>query len=143
MCETIKIQYWPNSPHLSVNPNGSWIDLYCYEDTTLQEDEYTTIPLGVAMKLPDGYEANFVPRSSTFKRYGVLQTNAYSVIDPSYSGPEDMWRYPVYATRPVTIPKGTRLCQFRINKVQPQIIFDEVASLDGKSRGGFGTSNDK
>lgn len=140
MCETIKIQYWPNSPHLSVNPNGSWIDLYCYEDTTLQEDEYTTIPLGVAMKLPDGYEANFVPRSSTFKRYGVLQTNAYSVIDPSYSGPEDMWRYPVYATRPVTIPKGTRLCQFRINKVQPQIIFDEVVSLDDDSRGGFGTS---
>lgn len=140
MCETIKIQYWPGSPHLSVNPNGSWIDLYCYEDTTLQEGEYTTIPLGVAMKLPEGYEANFVPRSSTFKRYGVIQTNHFSVIDPTYCGPEDMWRYPVYATRPVTIPKGTRLCQFRINKVQPQIIFDEVVSLDGESRGGLGTS---
>lgn len=140
MCETIKIQYWPNSPHLSVNPNGSWIDLYCYEDTTLQEDEYTTIPLGVAMKLPDGYEAYLLPRSSTFKRWGVLQTNSEGLVDPTYCGPDDMWRYPVYATRPVTIPKGTRLCQFRINKVQPQIIFDEVVSLDDDSRGGFGTS---
>ena len=141
MCETIKIQYWPNSPHLSVNPNGSWIDLYCYEDTTLQEGEYATIPLGVAMKLPEGYEAYVIPRSSTFKRWGVLQSNSQGLIDPTYCGPEDMWRYPVYATRPITIPKGTRLCQFRINKVQPQIIFYEVVSLDGESRGGFGTRN--
>lgn len=77
MCETIKIQYWPNSPHLSVNPNGSWIDLYCYKDTTLQEGEYAAIPLGVAMKLPEGYEANIVPRSSTFKRWGIIQTNHF------------------------------------------------------------------
>ena len=140
MCETIKIQYWPNSPHLSVNPNGSWVDLYCYEDTTLQEGEYTTIPLGVAMKLPEGCEAYVIPRSSTFKRWGILQSNSQGLIDPTYCGPEDMWRYPVYATRPITIPKGTRLCQFRINKVQPQIIFDEVISLDDSSRGGFGTS---
>lgn len=140
MCETIKIKYWPSSPHLEVNPNGSWIDLYTYVDTTLQPGDFALIPLGVAMKLPEGYEANFVPRSSTFKRWGILQTNHYSVIDPSYCGDEDMWLYPVYATRAVTIPKGTRLCQFRINQVQPQIIFDEVVSLGEESRGGIGTS---
>lgn len=140
MCETIKIKYWPGSPHLEVNPNGSWIDLYTYVDTTLRPDDFALIPLGVAMKLPEGYEANFVPRSSTFKRWGVLQTNHYSVIDPSYCGDDDMWLYPVYATRAITIPKGTRLCQFRINQVQPQIIFDEVVSLGEESRGGIGTS---
>lgn len=139
--ETIKIQYWPGMPRLEVNPNGSWIDLYTREDVTLQAGEFAIIPLGVAMKLPEGYEANFVPRSSTFKRYKVLQTNAFSVIDPTYCGPGDEWGYPVYATFPVIIPKGTRLCQFRINKVQPHIIFDEVASLAAENRGGFGTSN--
>jgi dUTP pyrophosphatase len=128
-------------PRLEVNPNGSWIDLYTREDVTLQAGEFAIIPLGVAMKLPEGYEANFVPRSSTFKRYKVLQTNAFSVIDPTYCGPGDEWGYPVYATFPVVIPKGTRLCQFRINKVQPHIIFDEVASLAAENRGGFGTSN--
>lgn len=139
--ETIKIQYWPGMPRLEVNPNGSWIDLYTREDVTLQAGEFAIIPLGVAMKLPEGYEANFVPRSSTFKRYKVLQTNAFSVIDPTYCGPGDEWGYPVYATFPVVIPKGTRLCQFRINKVQPHIVFDEVASLAAENRGGFGTSN--
>lgn len=139
--ETIKIQYWPGMPRLEVNPNGSWIDLYTREDVTLQAGEFAIIPLGVAMKLPEGYEANFVPRSSTFKRYKVLQTNAFSVIDPTYCGPGDEWGYPVYATFPVVIPKGTRLCQFRINKVQPHIIFDEVTSLAAENRGGFGTSN--
>lgn len=139
--ETIKIQYWPGMPRLEVNPNGSWVDLYTREDVTLQAGEFAIIPLGVAMKLPEGYEANFVPRSSTFKRYKVLQTNAFSVIDPTYCGPGDEWGYPVYATFPVVIPKGTRLCQFRINKVQPHIVFDEVASLAAENRGGFGTSN--
>lgn len=143
MCETIKIKYWPGSPHLEVNSNGSWIDLYTYEDVVIQPGGFTLIPLGVAMKLPEGYEANFVPRSSTFKRWGILQTNHYSVIDPTYCGDDDMWRYPVYSTNeePIAIPKGTRLCQFRINQVQPQIIFDEVVSLGHPNRGGFGTSN--
>ena len=84
--ETIKIKYWPDAAHLTVNPNGSWIDLYTYEETVLHKGDFKIIPLGVAMKLPEGYEANFVPRSSTFKRWGVLQTNHYSVIDPTYCG---------------------------------------------------------
>lgn len=138
--ETIQIKYWPDSPHLEINPDGSWIDLYTYEEAVLQEGDFKIIPLGVAMKLPEGYEANFVPRSSTFKRWGVIQTNHFSVIDPSYCGNDDMWGLPVFATRSVTIPKGTRLCQFRINKVQPVINFEEVANLSCESRGGFGTS---
>ena len=138
--KTIKIKYLPGSPHLTINSNGSWIDLYTYEDTVLQPGDFKIISLGVAMKLPEGYEANFVPRSSTFKRWGVLQTNGYSVIDPTYCGDSDIWGYPVYATRAVTIPKGTRLCQFRINKVQPAIRFEEVNNLTEDSRGGFGTS---
>lgn len=138
--ETIQIKYWPNSPRLEINPDGSWIDLYTYEETALQEGDFKIIPLGVAMRLPEGYEANFVPRSSTFKRWGVIQTNHFSVIDPNYCGNDDMWGLPVFATRGVTIPKGTRLCQFRINKVQPVIKFEEVENLSDSSRGGFGTS---
>ena len=138
--ETIQIKYWPNSPHLEINPDGSWIDLYTYEETALQEGDFKIIPLGVAMKLPEGYEANFVPRSSTFKRWGVIQTNHFSIIDPSYCGNDDMWGLPVFATRNVVIPAGTRLCQFRINKVQPVINFKEVENLSSDSRGGFGTS---
>ena len=138
--KTIKIKYLPGSPHLTINSNGSWIDLYTYEDTVLQPGDFKIISLGVAMTLPEGYAANFVPRSSTFKRWGVLQTNCYSVIDPTYCGDSDIWGYPVYATRAVTIPKGTRLCQFRINKVQPAIRFEEVNNLTEDSRGGFGTS---
>ena len=138
--ETIKIKYWPDAAHLTVNPNGSWIDLYTYEETVLHTGDFKIIPLGVAMKLPEGYEANFVPRSSTFKRWGVLQTNHYSVIDPTYCGNEDMWGYPVYATRDVVIPKDTRLCQFRINKVQPEISFNEVDFLHDINRTGFGSS---
>lgn len=138
--ETIQIKYWPNAAHLEVNSNGSWIDLYTYEETVLHAGDFAIIPLGVAMKLPEGYEANFVPRSSTFKRWGVIQTNHFSVIDPSYCGNDDMWGLPVFATCNVTIPKDTRLCQFRINKVQPAIEFKEVESLSDSSRGGFGTS---
>ena len=140
MSETIQIKYWPNSPHLTVNPDGSWIDLYTYEETVLRAGQFKIIPLGVAMKLPDSYEANIVPRSSTFKRWGILQTNSFAVIDPSYCGDSDQWGYPVVASKDITIPKGTRLCQFRINKVQPEIIFQETESLSRNSRGGFGTS---
>lgn len=138
--EPIQVKYWPNSPHLTINTDGSWIDLYTYEETVLRTGQFKIIPLGVAMKLPEGYEANIVARSSTFKRWGVMQTNCFAVIDPTYCGDDDQWGYPVLATKDVTIPAGTRLCQFRINKVQPHVSFQEVASLSEESRGGFGTS---
>lgn len=140
MAETIKIKYLPGSPHLEKMEIGDWIDLYCYEDVTLKQGERAYISQGVAMKLPDEYEAIMASRSSTFKRWGILQTNAIGVIDNSYCGNSDIWMYPAYATRDVTIPRGTRICQFRIQKVQPEIIFQEVDDLNSEARGGLGSS---
>lgn len=140
MTEKIKIKYLPGSPALEQNDKGDWIDLYTYEDVSLQAGESTCISLGVAMELPQGYEANIAPRSSTFKRYGLLQTNSVAVIDSSYCGNDDIWLYPVFATRPVVISKGTRLCQFRINKVQPKLEFEEVERLNTPNRSGFGST---
>lgn len=140
MAETIKIKYLPGSPHLEKMEIGDWIDLYCYEDVTLKQGERAYISQGVAMKLPDGYEAIVASRSSTFKRWGILQTNAIGVIDNSYCGNSDIWMYPAYATRDVTIPRGTRICQFRIQKVQPEINFQEVDDLNFEARGGLGSS---
>ena len=92
------------------------------------------------MKLPDGYEAHVVPRSSTYKNFGVLQTNHMGVIDNSYSGDTDQWMMPVIAMRDTTINKNDRICQFRITHIQPQITFDEVDHLDEVSRGGVGST---
>lgn len=140
MSENILIKYLPGAPHLEMTEKGDWCDLYTYEDVTLQTGDFKIISLGFAAKLPEGYEANIVPRSSTFKRWGILQTNHYAVIDESFCGNGDIWGYPVYATRPVTIPAGTRLCQFRINKKQPTLTFEEVDNLNSDSRGGFGST---
>lgn len=140
--ETIEIKYYPGSPELEKIKAGDWIDLYTYEDVALFAGDSTIIPLGVAMKLPKGYEAIVAPRSSTFKRWGVIQTNGVGVIDQLYCGNDDQWGMPVYATRNVTIPKGTRLCQFRIQKNQPDILFKEVDDLGNANRGGFGSSGE-
>ena len=140
MGETILIRYLPGSPNLEILEKGDWIDLYTYEDVSLKPGESARISLGVAMKLPDGYEAHVAPRSSTFKRWGILQTNSVAVIDNSYCGDDDIWLYPVLATQAVVIPKGTRLCQFRIIEKQPKINFITVDSLGEENRGGFGTS---
>lgn len=140
MTETIKIKYLPGAAHLEMIENGDWCDLYTYEDVTLHEGDFKIISLGFSAKLPEDYEANIVPRSSTFKRYGTIQANHYAVIDESYCGNDDIWGYPVYATRDITIPKGTRLCQFRINKKQPTLVFEEVKDLKDPSRGGWGSS---
>ena len=102
--------------------------------------DYRLISLGVSMKLPDGYEAHIVPRSSTFKNFGVLQTNSYGVIDNSYSGTNDIWRFPALAMRDTIIHEGDRICQFRIEKKQPVVEFIEVDELDDTDRGGFGST---
>ena len=119
---------------------SDWIDLRAAEDIVMKAGEFRLIPLGVAMKLPVGYEAHVVPRSSTFKNYGIIQTNSMAVIDNSYCGDNDQWRLPVYATRDTEIHFNDRICQFRIMKNQPKIQFNETESLDGVDRGGFGST---
>lgn len=136
----IKIHYLPGSPELEQTDWGSWIDLYVYEDITLKAGERKYISMGVAMQLPQGYEAILAPRSSTFKRYGLLQSNSIGVIDSSYNGDDDIWCMPVVATKDIYIPKGTRICQFRIQEEQPKIHFIPVSSLGNENRNGFGSS---
>jgi len=98
------------------------------------------IHLGVAIQLPKGYEAHIVPRSSTFKNFGILQANSMGIIDETYCGPNDWYRFPALAMRDTVIEVNDRICQFRIEKHQPQVIFDEVEELTGADRGGFGTT---
>lgn len=137
---TIEVKYLPKAQPLKQTDWGSWIDLYTYEEVTLKINEQRYINLGVSMKLPKGYEAILAPRSSTFKSWGLTQTNSFGVIDASFNGDNDIWMLPVHATKNVTIPAGTRLCQFRIQKEQPKINFKAVDSLGTEDRGGLGSS---
>lgn len=123
-----------------IDGKSDWIDLRASETITMKAGEFKLIPLGIAMELPKGYEAHVVPRSSTFKNYGILQANSCGIIDCTYCGDEDMWRMPAYATRDVTIQKNDRICQFRIMENQPKITFSQVESLGNVSRGGFGST---
>jgi dUTP pyrophosphatase len=138
---TIKIRYIEKSnPKLQKTKIGSWIDLYLAKDIELVSGQRDYLPMGIAMKLPIGYEAIMAPRSSTYKNWGLLQTNSIGVIDSTFCGDQDEWQMPVLATRDIKIPKGTRLCQFRIQKEQPDINFQEVKFLNTKSRGGLGST---
>ena len=140
--EEIKVKYFVDGIDelCAVAGKSDWIDLHAAEEVTLKAGEFRLIPLGVAMALPEGYEAHIVPRSSTFKNYGILQTNSMGVVDCSYCGDNDQWRMPVYATRDVTIEKNARICQFRIMKNQPPLVFTRVERLEGPDRGGFGST---
>lgn len=138
---TVKVKYFDNEiDKISTIENGDWTDLRCAETTELKAGEFKLIPLGIGMILPENYEANIVPRSSTFKNYGILQTNSFGVVDNSYSGDNDQWMFPVYATRDVIINKNDRICQFRINEKQPMLKFDIVKYLNNEDRGGFGST---
>ncbi|MBO4337591.1 MAG: dUTP diphosphatase [Lachnospiraceae bacterium] len=140
--QTIKIQYLNDEIEKLdyIDGKSDWIDLRSAEDVTLKKGDFKLIHLGVAMQLPEGYEAHLVPRSSTFKNFGIIQTNHQGVIDCSYCGPEDWWRMPVLAMRDTEIKKGDRICQFRIMENQPRIVFEETESLSGSNRGGFGST---
>ena len=124
-------------------PNGDWVDLRAAERVEMSAGDVRLISLGVSMKLPDGYEAHVVPRSSTFKRWGILQTNSMGVIDNSYCGENDIWRFPALAMRDTVIEKGDRICQFRIVKKMAPVDFVEVEQMDGADRGGFGSTGTK
>lgn len=119
---------------------SDWIDLRAAEDVEFRAGEFKLINLGVSMELPEGYEAHVVPRSSTFKNYGLLQTNSCGVIDRTYCGQDDIWYWPAYATRDTLVRVNDRICQFRIMENQPHIRFEETEVLEGKNRGGFGST---
>ena len=140
--ETIRIKYFTEDIDKLdyIAGKSDWIDMRASEAVELKAGEFKLIPLGVAMQIPAGYEAHLVPRSSTFKTWGVIQTNSMGVIDGSYCGDNDMWRMPVYATRDTVIHVNDRIAQFRIIKNQPTICFEEVAHLENKDRGGFGST---
>lgn len=122
---------------------GDWIDLRSAETIHLSKGDFYIISLGVSMKLPDGYEAHVAPRSSTFKKWGILLANSFGVIDNSYSGDDDIWGFPAIAVRDTMIEAGDRICQFRVVKKQPEIEFVSVESLGTQNRGGFGSTGVK
>lgn len=147
----IKVKYFDDEiKKIEKILKGDWIDLTAAETVTIREGEFKLIPLGVAMKIPDGYEAHLVPRSSTFKKYGIIQTNSIGIIDNSYCGNNDQWYLPVICVDPKSyinnrkitiINKGDRIAQFRIIvKNMPEVEIEEVDNLESVDRGGFGST---
>ncbi len=140
--KTIKIKYFTDKIDklTYIDGKSDWIDLRAAEEVALKKGEFKLIPLGVAMELPKGYEAHVVPRSSTFKNFGIIQTNHQGVIDCSYCGDNDQWFMPAYAVRDTQIHINDRICQFRIMENQPKLSFEQVQSLDNADRGGHGST---
>ncbi len=138
----IEIKYFEEGlePLKYIDGKSDWIDLRAARDVTLKAGEFALIPLGVGMKLPKGYEAHVVPRSSTFKNFGIIQTNHCGVIDETYCGDNDQWFFPAYALRDTEIKKNDRICQFRIMEHQPVFDFVEVDRLGDVDRGGHGST---
>jgi dUTP pyrophosphatase len=126
-----------------IDGKSDWIDLRAAEDVSMKAGEFRFISLGVAMKIPAGYEAHIVPRSSTYKNFGIIQANHCGIIDSSYFGDNDIWKFPAIAMRDTEIKFNDRICQFRIIENQPTISFVEVDHLDGVDRGGFGSTGIK
>jgi dUTP pyrophosphatase len=118
-------------------PVGDWIDLRSAERVDLDAGQFRIISLGISMKLPEGYEAHVVPRSSTFKKWGILMTNGVGIIDESYCGDGDVWKFPALAMRSTTIFKGDRICQFRIMPKMLEVVITEVEHMDDPDRGGL------
>lgn len=140
--EKIRIRYVSDQiDKLTYIENKSdWIDLRAAEDVVMKQGEFRMISLGVAMELPEGYEAHIVPRSSTYKNFGLIQANHMGVVDGSYCGDNDIWRFPAIAMRDTEVHINDRICQFRIMKNQPAICFEEADHLEGADRGGFGST---
>lgn len=156
--KTIRIKYFEGAKKLKKISNGDWIDLYANKDMFVPEGTRAMIPLGVAMELPEGYEAHLAPRSSTFKTWGIIQTNSVGVVDHSYMGDNDQWHMPIYCifgkdklcdddgvtvSHGTYIHRGDKIAQFRIMEVQPTIEFEEVDHLGNEDRGGFGSTGTK
>ena len=138
--KNIKVKYLRDVQKIEKISVGDWIDLRAAEAVEMKAGEFKMIPLGVAMELPKGYEALVVPRSSTFKRYGIILANSIGIIDESYKGDDDEWNFLAYAMRDTEIKKNERICQFRIIGHQPEIEIEEVDALGNENRGGIGST---
>lgn len=136
----IKIKYLRDISAIKAAKGGDWCDLRAGETVEMKAGEYAMIPLGVAMELPAGYEALVAPRSSTFRKYGIILVNSIGIIDESYCGDNDEWNFLAFAVRDTIIPKNERICQFRIIEHQPSVSFDEVETLGNPDRGGIGST---
>ena len=123
-----------------IDGKSDWIDLRSARNIALKKGEFCLIPLGIAVELPAGYEAHIVPRSSTFKNFGIIQTNSMGIIDETYCGNGDQWHFPAYALRDTEIHVNDRICQFRIMEHQPALTFVKTERLAGQDRGGFGST---
>lgn len=152
----IRIKYFEESTKLKKIAKGNWIDVYANKDVFVKINERAMIPLGFALELPSGWEAHLAPRSSTFKTWGIIQTNSVGVVDDTYIGDNDQWHMPVYCLegkgtelidgeeiKGTWIRKGDKIAQFRIMEVMPEIEFDEVESFGNSDRGGFGSTGSK
>ena len=147
---TIKVKYFRDDlTRLKIDPKGDMIDLYAAEDVTINERDEALIPLGVAMELPIGYRANLLPRSSTFKKWGIIVTNSMGVIDHTYCGDNDEWKLAVFCLKGrefvngkkcTIIHKGDKIAQFEIVPVMPKVVLEEVDHLGNADRGGFGST---
>lgn len=141
--ETIKIKTHVEGIEPEILSKGDWIDLRSAETVEMSSGDFKIISLGISMKLPEGYEAHVLPRSSTFKKWGIILANSCGIIDNSYSGTNDIWGFPAIALRDTVIYKGDRIAQFRIIKNQPEVKFEFVNELDSQNRGGFGSTGHK
>lgn len=142
MKETIRIKYFTDKIERLryIDGKSDWIDLRAAEEVSIKAGEFKLVPLGIAMELPKGYEAHVVPRSSTFKNFGVIQTNSMGIIDETYCGDNDQWFFAAYALRDTEIHVNDRICQFRIMEHQPALEFEETEVLGNESRGGHGST---
>lgn len=161
----IRVKYHiPGMPDIRQAHEGEWYDLYTAERVVMHQGDYRLISLGVSIELPAGYEAIVAPRSSTFKRYGVICPNSIGVIDHAYKGDNDIWHFPAYCPvhahkwyedlwdavrglfgvhrkpEETVIPEHTRICQFRIQRQQPDCEIVRVDSLGNEDRGGLGST---
>ena len=136
----IRIKYLRGVKKIEQFNVGNWIDLRAAEDVVIPRFGYAQIPLGVAMELPEGYEALVLPRSSTFKKYGIIAANSMGLIDEPYKGDNDEWHFLAFAVRDTIIRKNERICQFRIIQHQPLIHLKEVETLGNEDRGGIGST---
>jgi len=139
----LKIKYHTDIEKITKIDKGDWIDLRAAETVDMEKGVFKLISLGVSIQLPRGYEAHIVPRSSTFKNFGIIQTNHCGIIDEAYKGDNDLWMFPAYAIRDTTIRRNDRICQFRIVKKMEQIEIIEVESLGNEDRGGIGSTGVK